>query len=172
MLENQSLLTVNQHISPLYNECTLWQTMSMSELVGSGEQSLEGLTQEGLELARSGDYSERYQDILHMVRDGSFGMIASPEGLALKALYHQSREGRGSAIEREYGALDDLANTYDGMLYVSATPPTPPQATPVVVESLALLLGRASNSVEQRKIADALVAVATRVRAAGYTPGK
>jgi len=41
-----------------------------------------------------------------------------------------------------------------------------------VVESLALLLGRASSSVEQRKIADALVAAATRVREAGYTPGK
>lgn len=130
-------------------------------------QPIEVLAQEGLELARSGDFSERFQEILHTARDGSFGMTPQPEGLALKALYHQSRKV-APAEYREFSALDEIEGLYRGVLSPNVSTPV----TPMVIESLALLLSRASKPGEQEKIANALEAAGAKLRDTGYTPSQ
>ena len=129
-------------------------------------KATEDVASEGLQLAKSGEYGERFQDILHITRDGSMGMIPSPEGLALKALYHQSRGDIGSS--REFGAIEEMAQLYSGELFVNISP----QVTPVAIESLALLLQRANKPNEQAKIADTLEAAAEKLRESGYTYSK
>src|SRR5436305_5872294 len=120
----------------------------MSETGGeSSQQPIESIAQEGLELARTGDYAERFQDILHASRDGSHGMVPTPEGLVLKALYHQSRDQEG-ARSRQFGAIDEIRELYNGTLFANIRP----QVTPVVVEALGLLLRRSSSLAEQASI--------------------
>lgn len=125
---------------------------------------IEVVAQEGLELARAGDFSNRFQEILHATRDGSFGITPQPEGLALKALYHQSREVH-SAAYREFSALDEIEGLYRGTLFPEVSTPV----TPMVIESLALLLSRASKPGEQERIARALEAAAVNLLVTAYT---
>jgi hypothetical protein len=125
---------------------------------------IEDAALEGLQLAQSGDYGKTFQGILDMTGAGLAGQVPSPEGLALKALYHQSREGRGAANEREDSALEEITTTYNTELG--------PQATPVTIVALAEVLRRARRPVEQDLVANALEAAAKRLRQSGYVHGK
>ncbi len=129
-----------------------------------GRRPIEDVALDGLQLAQSGDFSEVFQGILDMTGAGLAGQIPSPEGLALKALYHQSREGKGAANEREESALEEIAVTYNAELG--------PQVTPVTIAALAEVLQRASRPVEQELVANALEAAAKKLRQSGYIQGR
>lgn len=130
-------------------------------------ETIEQVAERGLTFARQGDFSEPFQEILHRVGDGSGGGMASPEGLALKALYHQSRGDIGAAEHRMRDAIQEVRDVFNGV-YGEIRP----QATPVLIEALGLLLAKAGRPGEQELLADALEAAAVRIRESGYISGR
>lgn len=118
----------------------------------------------GLQLAKEGEYAGYYQALMDMTGSGLAGQIPTPEGLVLKALYHQSREGRGAADMRQDSALKEIAEVYNNELG--------DQVTPVAIEGLGLLLSRTRRPIEQDLIAGALEAAGRKLRQSGYVEGK
>ena len=82
----------------------------------------------------------------------------------LKALYHQSREGRGAADMRQDSALREIVEVYSNELG--------DQVTPVAIEGLGLLLSRTRRPIEQELIASALLAAGRKLQQSGYVEGK
>ncbi len=126
--------------------------------------TIEEVAQQGLYLAQSGEYEGVFQEILDMAGAGLDGKPPSPEGLMLKALYHQSYDDSQAAEFRAESAIQEIAYTYRHE--------SGPQATPVVLSGLALLLSRATRPIEQEFIANALEAAGEKLSTSGYVFGQ
>jgi len=126
------------------------------------EPTIDNLALEGLGLANSGDYGDRFQRILDALGAGIAGQTPTAEGLALKALYHQSREVESGNV-RELGALREITIMY-------SDPSIGPElsVSPIVISALAIALNRATYIEEVAELAATLSTAAERLREHGY----